>query len=449
MKSQGIFVQIGATRDGLDPYLYAARRRRMGACLVETPAYIHCRQLLRRREFGSTLPVSQPANPEAVMRALAENGVKPRLVLSGFEQYTECAFAVADRLKIPLCAGVADSASGFKPMCKAAQRKALALATPWIRQPWFLTLEQQNPDEQMEAHLPLVVKPDNSGGGWGVCLAETMVEVNQALAALNELPNYDGSPLAGVLVEEFLSGSEASVQGICYSGQARILTYCEKIINQQRAFSDLNLFGFREVGHLAVPGEHTSSRVVSFVTDCLQAVNYHDGPFHIDLMNTSEGPVFIEMGFRLSGGRLAEVVRRVSGSDWGEDVFAWFLEQKRVVSTDARERGCLAHLVARSASEIEAARDLQKSGYDVEIELQSPIPAISGLTTEQGRLLKADLSRHLGSLGYIWIATAEIEELRRLARHVLAGSPSTTLQYLSADNLENRRKGIERRAQAI
>lgn len=424
-----MFVQIGATRDGLDPYLSAARSRRMGAWLVETPTYIQCRRLLGRREFDFTLPVAQPANPEAVLRALAENGIKPALVLSGFEQYTECAFTVADRLGISLQVDRDYTAAAFKPMGKAAQRKALALMTPWVRQPWFLTLDpgQDIPYEEIEAHLPLVIKPVDSGGGWGVCLAQTLIEVKQALATLRELPNYDGSHFSGVLLEEFLLGSEASVQGICYLGQARILTYCEKTITHEKAFANLDLFGFREVGHLAIPGEHTPGQVVSFVSDCLRAVNYPDGPFHIDLMNTPEEPAFIEMGFRLSGGRLAEVVRRVSGSDWGEDVVAWFLEQKRGVSTAARDRACVAHLVTRVAAEIEAARDLQARGHNVQIELQSPLRTIGYLSTQQAHLLKADLGRHVGSLGNIWITTTEIEELRYLARHVLFGSTASSM----------------------
>ena len=38
------FVQLGATRDGLDPYLHAARARGMQAVLIETPDYIALRQ---------------------------------------------------------------------------------------------------------------------------------------------------------------------------------------------------------------------------------------------------------------------------------------------------------------------------------------------------------------------------------------------------------------------
>jgi hypothetical protein len=45
-----LFVQIGATRDGLDPYLQTARAYGMKAILIETPDYMRLRKALGRQD---------------------------------------------------------------------------------------------------------------------------------------------------------------------------------------------------------------------------------------------------------------------------------------------------------------------------------------------------------------------------------------------------------------
>ena len=59
-----IFIQLGATRDGFNPYLSAAHAQGMQAILIETPDYIHLHRALGRQEFDQILAVEHPADEE-------------------------------------------------------------------------------------------------------------------------------------------------------------------------------------------------------------------------------------------------------------------------------------------------------------------------------------------------------------------------------------------------
>jgi hypothetical protein len=78
--SAATFVQLGATRDGIDAYRAAAHRRGMQTVLVESPAYLEYRASLPGRVvFDKHLAVPCPGNPGQVLEVLDQVGVKPDL----------------------------------------------------------------------------------------------------------------------------------------------------------------------------------------------------------------------------------------------------------------------------------------------------------------------------------------------------------------------------------
>lgn len=414
MKGANVFIQLGASRDGTDTYLEAARRRGLDAWLVETPEYARCRRMLGRRDFDRTIEVESPSDPRAVARAIADAGDGVAMVLAGFEQYIEAAYFVARWL------GVAPwqvRETSFYPLNKGGQRASVGGAAPWVRQPRHFILDP-GVREAAWPGRPVVVKPLDSGGGWGVFLARTEVEFETALSAETRLLNYSGEHFRGVIVEDYLAGTEFSAQGICYDGRAHILTVCEKFILRERVDATDTLVGFREVGHLGLPGERAPEDLKRLVADCLRAVSYRDGPFHVDMIRTAEGLFFIEMGFRLSGGGLPELVRRVSGVNWGDGAFGWLLGREHARVDEGWRGRCHAQLVARSASELTAARELQALGNDIELTFDGPRPSPTLLSAAEATKLQADFSRHLGRAGLIRMAADDIESLRQLARDV-------------------------------
>ncbi len=405
-----LFVQIGATRDGLDPYLHAARAHAMQAVLIETPDYIRLRRALGRQEFDITLAVEHPAHEDEVVAALEQLPDIPSIILAGFERYIYNVYRIAHRLHIPPC----DEKTHFAPPDKAMQRTMLTRKHIPIQQPGYITLEHGMLTEQELASLayPVVVKPVDGGGGLGIFLAYNFAEVKAALARLHATANYDGEAFSGVIIEEYIRGTEYSIQGVAHDGRSQILALCKKVILIEpiEAENQITLYSFREAGHLASAGDQADAATQQFSQACVDAFGYRNGPFHIDMIETSDGYAFLEMGFRLSGNGLAKLVRLVSGYDWGEEVFSIFTGVRAApplqIDKALRFGG---QITATSQKALDTAHQLQEQGYAIEIDL---FPSVSAPVAT--RSLEADLSRHLGTRGRIIVRASSMEEVERI-----------------------------------
>src|ERR1017187_8940255 len=311
------FFQIGAPRDGREAYLAAARKRNMRAVLVERPEFLALRAAAGRPAFDATIATPSPANPAAVCDAIRRIDPSPALVLAAFERYARCAHEVAGRL------GVGPDGGEFVPPENYQQRAALLQYAPEIAQPRFHHLKA---GENKPAGLsyPAVVKPVNGGGGLGVMLVHDDAELHRARQHGKRVTNYDGAKLDEWILEEYIEAPEWSAQGLCRGGICQVFAVCSKVVACEAVDGLPGVLGFREVAHIATPAATMKPATRRFVERALAAAGYADGPFHIDFRYAGE-PVFIEMGFRLSGAAVTDLVRYVSGRDWGEAAFSWML----------------------------------------------------------------------------------------------------------------------------
>lgn len=401
------FVQLGATRDGLDPYLAAARMRGMKAILIETPDYLQWRRTLGRQEFDHTIAVEHPANADEVLSALAHHALRPTMLLAGFERYIAAAYTVARHLDILPCR----PGDAFLPLHKAEQRKALTEKQVPVYQPDYAVL----PDltrfhpELLKFSYPYVIKPVDGGGGLGVFLVANDLERAQVLTTLRTLTNYDGGAFQGMIIEQYIAGTEYSVQGVVQDDQVRCLAVCKKYIGIEKTASSHAAHGFRELGHIASDGAFADPALKQCVQACVDAFRYQNGPFHVDLIQASQGFAFLEMGFRLSGGGLVRLIERASGYNWAEEVFRLHLHETAASQTAPRRSVVVGQISVRSAAEIEAAQRLQQQGYAVEIErfsLPKAVPAASSLTS--------DLSRHTSFIGRVIVSALTLDEVQQL-----------------------------------
>lgn len=409
-----VFVQIGATRDGLDPYLDAAHERSMPAVLVETPPYLRLRRMLGRRLFDIEIPVARPADAEEVHRALAATGHAAALVLPGFERYTTSAHAVAARLCVPPCDG---AVGHFVPPDKARQRRLLATHAPTLSQPAHVVVPLGAAAERMDlarVRFPAVVKPSNGGGGLGVSRVDDPAQLEYAFGKLRELRNYDGSPFEHVVVEDYVEGVEFSIQALAHRGCATVLTACEKIIVHERDG------GFREAAHIVVPRGPATEELETFAQRCLDATGYENGPFHVDLIRNERGLHFIEMGFRLSGGGIVGLVQRATGLRWAELSFQAHLDDRAPVLVE-RRAGCVGQATLASSEEMAAAERLRARGLRVEIErFRQTDPALDGDGGVMDASLASDRLRHAGFAGRVILHARDCDEARAHLRGCLA-----------------------------
>ncbi|MFF3546809.1 acetyl-CoA carboxylase biotin carboxylase subunit family protein [Streptomyces platensis] len=418
----GDFVQVGATRDGLEPYLDAAHRRGMRTVLVETPAYLRWRRLLGRREFEVEVAVERPQDPDAIRAALAAAGVAPALVLTGFERYVYAGFALARALRVAPWPDVGDT---FRPLDKREQREALLDGAPQVAQPRFVPLGPDSGDAADQLGFPQVIKPADGGGGLGVLLVDGAAQRHRALDRVRALVNYGGGAFSGIVAEEFVKGPEFSLQGVAHEGSAVLLSVCEKLTSLEEVPDEPGLSGFREVGHVARPGDGAPPALRELAQACLNATGYRAGPFHVDVIQGPAGPVFVEMGFRLSGGGLVALVEKATGADWAELVFRTHLGDMAPVGPPSPDAGAggtgiAGQISAMSEQELAAAETLQEPGMTVEIQLAAPPPDPAALPADDLPVLASDLARHTGTTGRVVLSGGPGDRIPALLHSLVA-----------------------------
>jgi len=413
----GVFVQIGATRDGLDPYLHEARRRAMPAILVETPGYLALRRGLGRAAFDIELGIDDPSDPAEVCRALGDRAAEVALVLGGFERYNVCAHAAAHALGVTLVQRAGQRP--FLPLDKAAQRALLTERAPAVLQPRHVALPLDRIEdlvmmiELMQLRYPLVVKPSDGGGGLGVFLVDGPGDLRPALERVGATPNYGGGRFTRVVAEEFIAGTEYSIQGVAFAGEATILTVCEKLIVREQQRTAAGLAGFREAGHIAQSGAAFADELRVLAQRCVSAMEYTCGPFHVDFIRTDQGDHFVEMGFRLSGGGVVGLVERTVGLRWAELVFCVHLDRRPPAAAPRRD---LVVGIATLATDAELAffHELRARGGAIDVQRFAPGGG-DGRDDDDDHAaqLVSDRRRHGGFKGRVVLEASDPAAVRR------------------------------------
>jgi biotin carboxylase len=139
---------------------------------------------------------------------------------------------------------------------------------------------------------PCVVKPSFSGGGSrGVFVAADWAEVRQGLSAV-QTKYLDG----GVLIEEFVAGTEHTLEVLVCRGEPRLLSISDKENYPGSATVVQNLYFPGPIGnahrHLLEP----------LVYDACRAMRLTDGTAHFEVMLRNREAYLLEVGGRPGGG---------------------------------------------------------------------------------------------------------------------------------------------------
>ncbi|MFE2729184.1 ATP-grasp domain-containing protein [Kitasatospora sp. NPDC059327] len=159
---------------------------------------------------------------------------------------------------------------------------------------------------------PFIAKPIAGYGSYGIALVHGPAEAAAVSAGFQAV----GSP--AFLAEEFLDGPEVSAECFSFHGRHLVLAVTDKLVGDS----------FVEAGH-AVPARldaATEAAVVILVRDFLDAVELTDGPSHIEVKLTPDGPRIIEGHNRRGGDRINELVELVYGIDMETLTVAWALD---------------------------------------------------------------------------------------------------------------------------
>ncbi|MCC3772271.1 ATP-grasp domain-containing protein [Streptomyces sp. UNOC14_S4] len=237
-------------------------------------------------------------------------------IVPGFEFYVGTAARLAARLGLP---GLpVDSVEALRD--KAVMREAAEAAG--LRVPRYAEATEAHELADAAAHVgfPAVLKPTRSAGSIHVTRVDTPDELRGAYERLRGDTRLDmGRDLTGpVLLEEYVAGPEVSVEGYVLDGQVTVVSVTSKLLGPEPCFVEVGMV----VQHELEPPVRAA--VEAYVTDVCRALGLTLGPFHCELRIPDGEPVLIEIGARLAGLCIPQLVELVTGVSLARVMLAAF-----------------------------------------------------------------------------------------------------------------------------
>ncbi len=162
-----------------------------------------------------------------------------------------------------------------------------------IAAPWFYILENK---EELKAVLhkvtyPCVMKPTDNAGNRGVCYIKNEKELLD-----NYNYSFENSRSGHVIIEEYMTGSEVSVELIVKDHVVHILAVTDKLTLGQPYFVEI---GHSEQSQLPVKDV---AAIKDLASRAVLALGINNSPAHVEIMLTPDGPKMVELGARMGGG---------------------------------------------------------------------------------------------------------------------------------------------------
>ncbi len=186
-----------------------------------------------------------------------------------------------------------DVDTAYKATNKAAMREALRAGKVPIPEFYRVKNEEEYMEVVKHFTVPFIVKPVDSSGSRGIF--EVIDITNRKL--IKEAYEYcrPFSRVGEVIVEEYMIGSEVSVETLSVDGVCHIIQITDKLTTGAPHYV--------EMGH-SQPTRHDKKMVekIAEVTIAAnKAIGITNGPSHTEIIVTSEGPKVVEIGARLGG----------------------------------------------------------------------------------------------------------------------------------------------------
>lgn len=161
-----------------------------------------------------------------------------------------------------------------------------------VAHPWFYIAESEDDIKSISAlaSYPCIMKPTDSSGSRGVVLIESSDELKKEYAYTKK-----HSRCGSVIVEEYLVGSEVSVEIIVTDGVVNVLQVTDKLTTGAPHFVEM---GHSQPSRL---GDENVNSIKELAEKAVKAVGITNGPAHVEIMLTENGPKMIELGARMGG----------------------------------------------------------------------------------------------------------------------------------------------------
>lgn len=148
---------------------------------------------------------------------------------------------------------------------------------------------------------PVIIKPGDAFSSRGVYKCEELADIE---GYIEESRSF--SSVGDVIIEEFLTGKEYSVEAITFKGETTIVQFTEKFITPYPVTVELGHLQPADLDHI------TRLEVSAVVRKSLAALGIMNSASHTEVMVTGKGSYIIEAGARLGGDFIGSYLTRSS-----------------------------------------------------------------------------------------------------------------------------------------
>lgn len=238
-----------------------------------------------------------------------------------------------------------------------------------VAHPFYQVVKKNDLDSfTMDLPYPVISKPIDSAGGRGIQIIHSSDMLRKS-ASYSSMAGNSGD----ILIEEYMRGTEVSVEVLVVEGKPYVLQITDKITSGEPYFF--------EIGHSqpsALPSE-VKEAIIDLASRAVLAVGLKNSPAHVEIMVTEQGPKMVELGARLGGDCITTYLldTSVSGIDMAQAAIEMSLGIKPDVQNYKNSGRCVGirFIPAKEGTlkEIIGLDDAEKSDNLIKVEITGVI----------------------------------------------------------------------------
>ncbi|MBQ7338989.1 MAG: ATP-grasp domain-containing protein [Clostridia bacterium] len=162
--------------------------------------------------------------------------------------------------------------------------------TAKVEHPWYQIIPGGTKPTPGTFTFPLITKPTDNSGSRGVMLVHNEDELAEALSYSSE-----NGRRGDVIMEEYMQGPEVSVEVMVSHGAPHVLQITDKLTTGAPHFVEM---GHSQPSRLP---EEAQDAIRDLASRAALSVGIQNGPAHVEIILTKNGPKMVELGARMGG----------------------------------------------------------------------------------------------------------------------------------------------------
>ena len=161
-----------------------------------------------------------------------------------------------------------------------------------VDHPWYYLVPSRITFDEIKCKVsyPCIIKPTDNAGSRGVVLSHSLEELE------NEYSYAVAASRSGcIIIEEYMEGPEVSVEIMVINGEPHVIQVTDKITTGSPHFVEM---GHTQPSRL---GDENISKISNLASRAVSAIGIQNGPAHVEIKLTKDGPKMIELGARMGG----------------------------------------------------------------------------------------------------------------------------------------------------